>query len=69
MTFANNQNSFIHRKRDKALGVPALIALGGMIDSLAGLLTTPLQTLVVSSIVVSGNVVYWFEKERICVLK
>ena len=33
MTFANNHNNSIHRKRDKALGVPELIAiaLGGMV--------------------------------------
>ena len=33
MTFTNNHNSSIHRKRDKALGVPELIAiaLGGMV--------------------------------------
>lgn len=36
---------------------------------IASLLTIPLQALVAGSIVVAGNIVYWFEKEGTCLLK
>ena len=36
---------------------------------IAALLAIPMQALVVGSIVVAGNVVYWLEKEGQCVLK
>ena len=36
---------------------------------IAALLAIPMQALVVGSIVVAGNVVYWLEKQGKCVLK
>jgi len=36
---------------------------------IAAILSIPLQALVAGSIVVAGNVVYWFEKEGTCLLK
>ena len=36
---------------------------------IASLLTNPVQALVAGSIVVAGNIIYWLEKERTCLLK
>ena len=36
---------------------------------IAALLTIPLQAIVVGSMVVAGNVVFWMEKEGTCLLK
>ena len=36
---------------------------------IANLLTIPLQALVAGSIVITGNIIYWFEKEGTCLFK
>jgi len=36
---------------------------------IASLLSIPLQALVAGSVIVAGNVIYWFEKEGTCLLK